>query len=110
MKIFSIIGIDPLHYENIKHTIFIEWILKHAKTDKECHLCFQDKRLQKYFLAELSSINIRFVTHLQMFKKPQSTQQKLALYFDYLKKFDMFFPHGLKPNVKNKDVFKYEYN
>lgn len=110
MKTFSILGIDYFHYEEIKLTTFIAWINNNTSTAKEAQLCLTDKALQKYFMAELSSINIRFVTHLQLFKKPQTTQQKLDLYFDYLKKFDVVFPRALKPKVTQKQKISYEYN
>ena len=110
MKTFSIIGIDYFHYEEIKFNTFIDWINNNTKNPKEAQLCLTDKAFQNYFMAELSRINIRFITHLQLFKNPQTTQQKLDLYFDYLKKFDVIFPRALKPKVTQKQKISYEYN
>lgn len=110
MRINRILQIDPLHYEEIKFTTFIEWINNNTNTPKECQMCLINKGLQNYYMKQLDSINIRFVTHLELFKKPQTPQQKLDLYFDYLKRFDVFFPKALKPKVTNKQPIKYEYN
>ena len=110
MNMFSIIGIDYFHYEEIKLSTYIAWINNNTKTPKEAQLCLINQSLQKYFMAELSSINIRFVTHLQLFKKPLTPQQKLDLYFDYLKKFDVVFPTALKPKVTQKTTKIYKYN
>jgi len=110
MKTFNIIGIDYFHYEEIKFNTFIDWINNNTKTPKEAQLSLTNQALQKYFMAELSSINIRFVTHLQLFKKPLTPQQKLDLYFDYLNRFKIFFPKALKPIITTKQKINYEYN
>lgn len=109
MKTFKIIGIDPFHYEEIKFNTFIDWINNNTSNPKEAQLCLTNQSLQKYFMVELSSIEIRFVTHLQLFKKPQTTQHRLDLYFEYLKKFDVVFPRALKPKVTTKKI-SYEFN
>lgn len=111
MKVFRIIGIDPLHYNEIKYNAYIEWVIKNTTTTKELQLCLMDKSLQKYFMSQLTSIEINYLTHLQVFKKHQTGQQKLDLYFDYLKRFDCFFPKALKPKVISKPkIERYAYN
>jgi|SRR5690554_4976183 len=110
MKTFKIIGIDKAHYEEIKYNSFIDWVMNNTATTLECQLCLSDKALQNYFMSQLSSIEIRFVAHLQMFKKPLNGQKRLDLYFDYLKRFDCFFPKALKPKVSTKQANNYEYN
>lgn len=107
--IFKKIGIDPLHYEDIKYNTFIDWVIRNSNTPAECQLCLSDKSLQKYFMNELGSVEIRYLTHLQMFKKPLSGQERLSLYFDYLKRFDCLFPKALKPRVTKKQL-SYAYN
>lgn len=110
MKTFSIIGIDYFHFEEIKLQAYIDWINNNTLNPKEAQLCLSNQSLQKYFMKELDSINIRFMTHLQLFKNTPTAQQKLDLYFDYLKKFDVFFPNALKPKVVTKQTYNYEYN
>jgi len=113
MKTFKIIGIDPLHYEEIKYETFINWGINNTNTPAECQMCLSDKGMQNYFKKHFASLEINFVTHLQMFRKPQSVQDRLDLFFTYLKRFDCHFPKALKPKVKPFKPAKgvrYEYN
>lgn len=102
MKTFSIIGIDPFHYEDIKFNTYLNWITKNTKSAQEYQLSLIDKSLQKNFMSRLASLEIRFLAHLQMFKKEQSKQQKLSLYLDYMKEFDFYFPGALRPKVSRE--------
>jgi len=111
MKTFRIIGIDQAHYENIKYDTYIDWVMNNTTTALERQLCLSDKALQNYFMNQLSSIEIRFVAHLQMFKKPLNGQERLDLYFDYLKRFNCFFPQALKPKLKAKQkIYEPQFN
>ncbi len=110
MKTFNIIGIDPIHYNEIKYQTFINWIGKNTNTAKEFQLCLIDKSLQNYFRKNFSSLEMNYVTHLQTFRKPQSGQDKMDLFFTYLKRFDCHFPKALKPKVSAKQLIAYECN
>lgn len=110
MKTFKTIGIDQAHYEDIKYNTFIDWVMKNTKDAQECQLCLSNKSLQKYFMSELNSVEVRYLTHLQIFKKPLGGQERLSLYFDYLKRFNCFFPMALKPKPVKKRSIKFQYN
>lgn len=111
MKIYNTIGIDKAQYEDLKQQRFIDWIFKNSTSPAEIQLCLINSGLRNYFLKEIASINIRYLTHLQLFMKPQTTQQKFDLYVDYLKKFDVFFPKALKPKLKSKQkIHHHQFN
>lgn len=110
MKTFSIIGIDPIQYEEIKFNAFMDWINNNTTTAIDCQMCLLDKGLKNYFIRMLSSIEMNFIFHLQSFKKPLNGQERLNLYHEHLKRFNHIFPKALKPKIKNRPSTKYEYN
>lgn len=110
MKTHNIIGITANHYNEIKHDTFVEWIGKNTTTAKEFQLCLIDKALQNYYTKHFASLEINYVAHLQTLRKPQTGQQKLDLFFTYLKRFDCHFPKALKPKVSAKQMIAYECN
>lgn len=110
MKTFSIIGIDPLHYEEIIHDKFVSWIIDNTSTVKEFQLCLISKPLHNYYKSKIRSIEINFATHISLLQKNWSNEERKALFFEYLKRIDLFFPRALKPRTSSREIFNASYN
>ena len=103
-SVINHIGYTAEDYEKLKWQYYMDWIMSNTKLWQQMQLAMQSVALKNKFVSHWQSIETRYLSHLAMFKKEQTTEGKKALFFDYLTGIKEYYPKRLNPVVREKQV------
>src|SRR5690554_5403948 len=103
-------GYTAEQYEQLKWNKYMDWILSNTKPWQQTQLALQSPALRNKFVHRWENIETRYLSHLAMFKKEQTTEGKRAVFLAYINGLNEYYPKMLNPIVRKKQDLTYSLN